>query len=41
MEEIVQTIHDSKGMAWQKYLEGKEILDAEDYNMIVEATVHS
>ena len=35
VEEIVETIHDIKGTAWQKSLEGKEILDAEDYNTIV------
>ena len=41
VEEIVQTILESKGTAWWKYLEGKEIQDAEDYNMIVEAMAWS
>ena len=35
-EEIVNTIHDTKRIPWRKSLEGKEILDAEDYNMIIE-----
>ena len=35
-EEIVSMIHDTKGIAWRKSLEGKEIVDAEDYNMIIE-----
>ena len=41
VEEIVETIHNIKGIGWQKSLEGKEILDAEDYNMIVELTMES
>ena len=41
VEEIVSTIHDTKGIAWQKSLEGKEILDVEDYNMIIELTMES
>ena len=41
IEEIIQTIPETRGTAWQKFLEGKEILDAEDDNMIVEATVRS
>ena len=41
IEEIIQTIHDTRGTAWRKFLEGKEILDADDYNMIVEDTVRS
>ena len=41
VEEIMQTIPESKGTAWQKYLEGKLILDTEDYNMIVESMVLS
>ena len=40
-EEIVSTIHNSKEIAWQKLLEGKEILDMEDYNMIMELTIES
>ena len=41
VEEIVGTIHDSKGIAWPKSLEGKEILDVEDYNTIIELTIQS
>ena len=41
VEGIVKTIHDSKGTAWRKFLEGKEILDAEDYDTIVELTIRS
>ena len=41
VEEIVSTIHNTKGIVWQKSLEGKEILDAEDYNMIIELTMES
>ena len=40
-EEIVNTIHDSKGIAWRKSLEGKDILNAEDYNTIVELCMES
>ena len=40
-EEIVDTIHDTKGIAWRKSLEGKEILNAEDYNMIIELCMES
>ena len=35
-EDIVNTIHDTKGIAWRKSLEGKEVDDAEDYSMIIE-----
>ena len=41
VEDIVSTMHDSKGIAWQKLLEGKEILDVEDYNMIIELSMGS
>ena len=41
IKEIVKTIHDTKGTAWRKFLKGKEILDAEDYNTIVELTIKS
>ena len=40
-EEIVNTIHDTKEIAWKKSLEGKEILDAEDYNMTIELCIES
>ena len=39
VEEIVSTITDTKGMAWRKFLEGKEILDTKDYNAIVELSL--
>ena len=41
IEEIVQTATDTKGIAWRKFLEGKEILDAGDYSTIIEATIRS
>ena len=41
VKEIVKTIHNSKGMAWRKFLEGKQILYAEDYNTIVKLTIGS
>ena len=40
-EEIVNTIHDTKGIAWRKSLEGKEIVYAEDYNKIIEMCMES
>ena len=39
VDDIVSTIHNSKGIAWRKSLEGKVILDVEDYNMIIELTM--
>ena len=41
MEDIVNTIHDTKGTAWRKSLEEKEVVDAEDYNMITEMCMDS
>ena len=41
IEEIVDTIHDSKGIAWRKSFKEKDILDAEDYNTIVELCMES
>ena len=35
-KDIVNTIHDTKGIAWRKLLEGKEIVDTEEYNMIMQ-----
>ena len=35
MEEIVDMIPDTKGIAWRKALEGKEITDADEYNLII------
>ena len=36
MEEIVDTILDTKGIAWRKALEGKEIVDEDEYNLIID-----
>ena len=41
MKDIVNTIHDTKGTAWRKLLEGKEVVDAEDYNMIIKMCIKS
>ena len=40
-EDIVNTVNDTKGIAWRKSLEGKEIVDAEEYNMIVDMCMES
>ena len=40
-EDIVNTIHDTKGVVWRKSLEGKEILNAEEFNKIVELCMES
>ena len=40
-EDIVNTIHDTKGTAWRKSLEGKEVVNVEDYNMIIEMCMES
>ena len=40
-EHIVNTIHETKGTAWRKSLEGKEVVDSEDYNMIIEMCMES
>ena len=40
-EDIVNTIMDTKEVAWRKSLERKEILDAEEYNRIVELCMES
>ena len=34
MEEIVDMILDTKGIAWGKALEGTEITDVDEYNLI-------
>ena len=41
MEEIVDTIQDTKGIAWRKALEGKEIVDADEYNLIIYCCMES
>ena len=35
MEDIVDTIPDIKGIAWQKALDGKEMIDGDEYNKII------
>ena len=41
MEDIVDTILDRKGIAWQKALDGKELLDADEYNQIIDCCMES
>ena len=41
MEEIVDTILDTKGTAWRKALEGKEIIDEDEYNLIIDCCMES
>ena len=41
MEEIVDTIPDTKGIAWRKALEGKEIVDTDEYNLIIDCCMES
>ena len=40
-EDIVNTIHNTKGIAWSKSMEGKEIVDTEDHNMLIEMCMES
>ena len=40
-EDIVGTIPDTKGIAWQKALDGKEVIDADEYNKIVDCCMES
>ena len=40
-EDIVDTIPDTKGIAWRKVLEGKEIVDADEYNLIIDCCMES
>ena len=35
MEDIVDTILDTKGIAWQKAQDGKEMIDGDEYNKII------
>ena len=35
-EDIVDTIPDTKGIAWQKALDGKEMIDGDEYNKIID-----
>ena len=41
MEEIMDTILDTKGIVWRKALEGKEIIHADEYNMIIDCCMES
>ena len=40
-EDIVSTIPDTKGIAWRKALDGKEVVDADKYNKIVDYCMKS
>ena len=41
IEEIVDTIPDTKGIAWRKALKGKEIVDVDEYNLIIDCCMES
>ena len=40
-EDIVDMIPDTKGIAWRKALEGKEVVDADEYNLIIGCCMES
>ena len=40
-EDIVSTILDTKGIAWRKALDGKELVDADEYNKIIDCCMES
>ena len=40
-EDIVSTILDTKGIVWQKALDGKELMDADEYNKIIDCCMES
>ena len=40
-EEIVEAIPDTKGIAWRKALHGKEIVEADEYNLIINCCMES
>ena len=40
-EEIVDVIPDTKGITWRKALEGKEIIDVDEYNLIIDCCMES
>ena len=40
-EDIMGTIPDTKGITWQKALDGKEVVDADEYNKIVDYCMES
>ena len=37
----MNTIQDTKGIAWRKALEGKQIVDADEYNLIIDCCMES
>ena len=41
MEDSVDMIPDTKGIAWRKVLDGKEVVDADEYNLIIDFVVWS
>ena len=41
MEDILGTIPDTKGITWQKALDSKEVVDADEYNKIVDCCIES
>ena len=40
-EDIVGTIPDTKGIVWRKALDGKEVIDTDEYNKIVDCCMES
>ena len=40
-EDIVNTIPDRKGIAWRRALDGKELMDADEYNKIIDCCTES
>ena len=40
-EDIVDTIPDTKGIAWRKALDGREVVDVAEYNLIIECCIES
>ena len=40
-EDIVDTIPNTKGIAWRKALEGKEVVDTDEYNLIIDCCMES
>ena len=40
-EDIVDMIPDTKGIAWRKVLDGKEVVDVDEYNLIIDCCMES
>ena len=40
-EDIVNTIPNTKGIAWRKVVDGKEVVDADEYNLIIDCCMES